>query len=1005
MWSWNMAHAANADSFRTPEYQASAGLESLNAAEAYALGFTGKGVVVGVIDSPFAQPTGEFLHKYPYGWESIKDPYPHGIHVAGIIAARKNDIGMHGVAFDAKLVPRTMNDVEKALESILRYPEARIISNSWGTDIYPDQSPDFGPATPFADYPYAIPGMVRTWSVETLAGIRENMQLAVDEGRLMVFAAGNMGHLSGGGEAVLPSIDALYAQSEAEMDAARRLSLSWLNIAAYDPAWHTPQSYDPARGLSPAFPAAFTSMALHAERYTLWAPGVRIYSTISPTDYRTMSGTSMAAPYVAGVAALVQSAFPYMDGKQLADTLLSTATPFSLDGAAGTVRPPGVFLLNREEYDANNEMHAAKIVYALEGHTASEAEKEAMVAALRVFYASTKPDAEIAGMVDEALKNIVSLPPQDYLGLFGAGIVDAGKAVRGPGRLDAWRLDNADRLSFGGVDYALYSVDTQGCDSVWGNAIAQVPVDAALSPDDPLHRHVGALAGLDVGLRKQGPGTLTLTGANSYLGPTVAEGGGLALGLPGQPEGGARLAGDVYVLPGAVLSGNGQVDGNLAFSGALSPGFVSEPGSALRVDGSVIGRHNGQSGEWRLVLGEKGQANTLRAAGTVDIDGVRFSVPDRPGYAPALAGRYVILESAGVSGTPAVGTLDILQGSTLASALELTSEQGRTLYAVHKGSKALPQAKALAEGYTGGVALAVQGADIIAGQGLDAAALSAGQSLRPAGFGLAAGGDLRYSTGSRLNLHSVNLLTGLAQSLELSPGLLTAGVFFEYGNGRYETHNSVAGAASVAGDGTAYYIGGGLLGRLDLRAAGPGRLYFEGSARAGKVHNEYESDDLRDAVTGVRAEYDSAAAYYGLHFGAGYLWRLSQAVSLDLYGKYFWLRQEGDSALLSSGEHLRFGSVDSHRLRFGGRISYVINPYFAPYVGAAWEHEFEARVRAWTNGSRIAAPDLRGDVGIAEIGVSLRPSAAVPLHLDLVGQGYTGEREGVAGSIQLRFEF
>jgi hypothetical protein len=83
----------------------------------------------------------------------------------------------------------------------------------------------------------------------------------------------------------------------------------------------------------------------------------------------------------------------------------------------------------------------------------------------------------------------------------------------------------------------------------------------------------------------------------------------------------------------------------------------------------------------------------------------------------------------------------------------------------------------------------------------------------------------------------------------------------------------------------------------------------------------------------------------------------------------------------------------------------MINQYFSPYVGAAWEHEFEAKVRAWTNGSRIAAPHLRGDTGIAEFGLSLRPSPALPLHLDLVGQAYAGQRQGIAGSIQLRFEF
>jgi subtilisin family serine protease len=98
------AHAASKD-FETPEYKNSTGLQSLNASAAYDLGFTGKGVVVGVVDSYFAPQVGEFAGKYPYGIFLGEDRENHGIHVAGIIAASKDGIGMHGTAFDASLLP------------------------------------------------------------------------------------------------------------------------------------------------------------------------------------------------------------------------------------------------------------------------------------------------------------------------------------------------------------------------------------------------------------------------------------------------------------------------------------------------------------------------------------------------------------------------------------------------------------------------------------------------------------------------------------------------------------------------------------------------------------------------------------------------------------------------------------------------------------------------------------------------------------------------------------
>ncbi|MDR1359355.1 MAG: hypothetical protein LBJ82_00085, partial [Deltaproteobacteria bacterium] len=81
--------------------------------------------------------------------------------------------------------------------------------------------------------------------------------------------------------------------------------------------------------------------------------------------------------------------------------------------------------------------------------------------------------------------------------------------------------------------------------------------------------------------------------------------------------------------------------------------------------------------------------------------------------------------------------------------------------------------------------------------------------------------------------------------------------------------------------------------------------YAEASGRVGGVHNEYSSSDLRDP-TGRKADYDSSSAYYGLHFGGGYLWNINEKAPLDFYGKYFWTRQEGDSVTLSTGDPVTF---------------------------------------------------------------------------------------------------
>jgi hypothetical protein len=52
----------------------------------------------------------------------------------------------------------------------------------------------------------------------------------------------------------------------------------------------------------------------------------------------------------------------------------------------------------------------------------------------------------------------------------------------------------------------------------------------------------------------------------------------------------------------------------------------------------------------------------------------------------------------------------------------------------------------------------------------------------------------------------------------------------------------------------------------------------------------------------------------------------------------------------------------------------------------------------------LSRPDLKGGTGIGELGLSLKPSPSLPLTIDLGVQGYTGTREGVTGSLRLKFE-
>jgi outer membrane autotransporter protein len=315
-----------------------------------------------------------------------------------------------------------------------------------------------------------------------------------------------------------------------------------------------------------------------------------------------------------------------------------------------------------------------------------------------------------------------------------------------------------------------------------------------------------------------------------------------------------------------------------------------------------------------------------------------------------------------------------------------------------------PRIKALSEGVLGSLALVSQGADHVAGAGLNNAVRAAQGASGLAAFGSFAGGYSRYDTGSHVDVQGISLLAGLSWGHDFSPGRLTLGAFFEYGNGSYDTRNSFNSAASVKGDGSTDYMGGGILGRFDFAKTGPGNFYAEASGRMGSVNNDFSSGDLRDDA-GRKADYDASSPYYGLHAGAGYVWNITPAAALDLYGKYFWTRQEGDSLTLRTDDRLRFKDADSQRARAGARASYALNDIATPYLGAAWEYEFAGKARADINGSPITAPTLRGGTGIGELGLSLKPAATLPLSFDLGVQGYTGKRDGVSGNLQMKFEF
>jgi outer membrane autotransporter protein len=297
-----------------------------------------------------------------------------------------------------------------------------------------------------------------------------------------------------------------------------------------------------------------------------------------------------------------------------------------------------------------------------------------------------------------------------------------------------------------------------------------------------------------------------------------------------------------------------------------------------------------------------------------------------------------------------------MQGVTLRYTFDIlnpnTGADQNQLWAVFTGVGANPDAKSLSESFLAGTALLNQGADLVAGWGMASAIDAAASAEHGTGFGVfgaISGGWSRYDTGSHTDMSSISLMAGLSKRVNVQPGSLVLAAFFEYGNGSYDTYTA------FHGDGDLYHLGGGILGRMDFAGDKSGHFYAEGSARLGSVHNDYDHSGLYDAL-GREATYDASSTYYGIHLGLGYIWNLSDKAALDLYGKYFWTHQQGDSVSLSTGDPIDFDAINSHRLRVGGRYSYAVSETVSPYIGLAYEQEFDGDASATTNGFAIGEP-------------------------------------------------
>ena len=304
-------------------------------------------------------------------------------------------------------------------------------------------------------------------------------------------------------------------------------------------------------------------------------------------------------------------------------------------------------------------------------------------------------------------------------------------------------------------------------------------------------------------------------------------------------------------------------------------------------------------------------------------------------------------------------------------------------------------------------ALMDEGADFVAGEGIDRA-LQASQCLpgEPCGakaFMAVNGGYSTFKAGTTINMGYGSLVAGLARQCKIGPMGYLAGAFFETGLGRFHSEYETDNSRAIDSEGHDYYYGVGALAKVFLNRDALRGLYAEGSIRYGLMMSDWRSHDIN--ISGRTADWDGRAPYLTAQGGLGYMWDVTDNVTADVYAKYFWGHLWGDDGTIC-GQKFEFDDIYSSRVRTGARLNFKKDETFSWYLGGAWEHQFDAKSTGSIYGYEVPSTDLRGNTAIAEAGIYFRPKADSDFSFMLGTTGYFGEkREGVTGHLQVRYEF
>ena len=234
-----------------------------------------------------------------YGNANVTGPdASHGTAVASLIGAVNGDSGFVGVAPGVRILPVRVvpngDEYDKDVANGIRYAVdagAQVINMSFGK-------------------PYS-PGK---------AAVDSAVQYAVSKGVLLVHASGNES----------TDVDATPTFPSSVYAGGNERAATWIDVGAS--SWRAGER----------LAADFTNYG--STRVDLFAPGVSVFAAALGNEFAREDGTSVAAPVVSGVAALLLSQFPTLTAADVKRILMATVTKFPeqqvLRPGSRTVRVP-----------------------------------------------------------------------------------------------------------------------------------------------------------------------------------------------------------------------------------------------------------------------------------------------------------------------------------------------------------------------------------------------------------------------------------------------------------------------------------------------------------------------------------------------------------------------------------------------------------------------------------------------------------------------------------------